>query len=93
MRWYWGQGDNLATQKGKCYKVEGKREIWDAREDVSLGPLCWRDWWEEKQQARAQKQRLWVDINSSQWEDIEEGLKAVWNASSKTSSQEALNSC
>lgn len=83
----------MATQKGKCYKLEGKREIWDAREDVSRGPLCWRDWWEEKQQARAQKQRLWVDINSSQWEDIEEGLKAVRNASSKTSSQEALNSC
>lgn len=83
----------MATQNGKCYKVEGKREIWDAREDVSRGSLCWRDWWEEKQQARAQKQRLWVDINSSQWEDTEEGLKAVWNASSKTSSQEALNSC
>lgn len=83
----------MATQKGKYYKVEGKREIRDAREDVSLGPLCWRDWWEEKQKARAQKQRLWVDINSSQWEDIEEGLKAVQNAISKTSSQEALNSC
>lgn len=70
----------------------GKREIRDVGEDVSLGPLCLRDWWEEKQQARAQKQRSWVDINSSQWEDIEEGLKAVQNACGKTSSQEALNS-
>lgn len=64
--------------------MEGKRYIWDAGEDVSLGPLCQGEWWEEKQQARVQKQRLWVDINISQWEDIEEGLKAVQNASSKT---------
>lgn len=66
-----GAGTQLATQKGKCYKMEVKREIWDAGEIVNLGPLCWRSWWEEKQQARAEKQRLWVDIASSQWEDIE----------------------
>lgn len=71
-----GTGRHFGNQKGKCYKTEGKRKIWDAGNGVSLQPLCWRDWWEEKQQARAQ-QRSWVDINSSQWEDIEDGLKAV----------------
>lgn len=76
----------MASQKGKCYKMERKRDMgrWGGwQPGASVG---WRDWWEEKQQARVQEQRLLVDINNSQWEDIEKALKAVQNAGGKTSS-------
>lgn len=75
----------MASQKGKCYITEGKRDLgcWGGcQPGASVG---WRGWWEEKQRVRVQEQRLLVDINRSQREDIEKDLKALQNASGKTS--------